>query len=305
MASNSAQPVVPLCHLGLESPHASQLVLGAPWGATLPATGEPGLYVVKSGGAWIRSGERFQELVEGSVALLPRGSAHVLASHPDARTRPIADLCAEHGGGRGEDLHLPARGGREAEVDTFCFRVGSANARQLLRAAPEVVVLSPGAASAWTSHVARALSALLECERRDLVASVALTESLFGVVLRELLVQGSGSLHDQDTAITLAIALIHADLARPWTVATLARQVGRSKSRFHDQFVRHTGRAPIDYVTNARLEHAAELLQAGQASVQEIAEVVGYQTASGFSVAFRRWSGKTPSAVRTKAPARR
>ncbi len=289
-----------LRRLDLAAPHASQLVLTAPWGAALPATNEPGLYVVAEGSAWIRTrpDERPTELVAGSVALLPRGSAHRLASRPDVRTPPIAELFAEHGGARGVDMEGVGGGGHAARLDTFCFRVGSANARHLLGAMPDLVVLPRHASLAWTSHIARALSALLECGRHDLDASVGMTETLFGVVLQELLTRSASDLAGGDDAVTLALALLHADLARPWTVATLARRVGRSKSAFHDRFARWTGRSPMDYLTNARMQHAHHLLRTSEASVGEVAAAVGYQTATAFAVAFRRWCGSTPSEAR-------
>lgn len=294
MASN------PVGAFGLEAPHASRLVLGAPWGATLPATGSPGLYVMKEGTAWLRprGEDRPRELAPGSVALLPRGSEHTLASAPDARTPPIAEFFAEHGGARGDDLRAGTPRGREVHVDTFCFRIGSANAQQLIRAAPELVVLHPTTAVAWTSHVARALNAMLDSERRDLVPSIGLTETLFGAALRDLFASG---LDGADCAVTLAVALIHADLARPWTVSMLARLVGRSRSSFHDRFARRIGRSPIEYVAIARMTHARELLQTSRASMQEIAEAVGYRSAAAFAVAFRRWSGTTPTATRRRA----
>ena len=293
-----------LARFDLQAAHASRLVLSAPWGAMLPATDQPGLYVVKEGAAWIRSRpeERPIELVQGASALLPAGSAHWLSSRPDARTPPIAEFFEEHGGTRGVDLRGVGGGGREAEIDTFCFRMGSSNARQLVRSVPELIVLPRGSTLAWTTHIARALSSLLDSGRSDVdTASIGLMETLLGVALQELLTRAPADLDGADDAVTLALALVHADLAHPWTVATLARKVGRSKSAFHDQFARWTGRSPIDYLTNARMDRARELLGMSDVSVQAVAESVGYQTASAFAVAFRRWCGSTPSEARRAA----
>lgn len=289
-----------LVRFELEEPHASQLVLTAPWGATLPATDQPGLYVAKDSGVWIRAcpDDAPVELRAGTLALLPRGSAHALASSPDARTPPIAEFFAEHGGRRGVDMHGAGGGGRAARIDTFCFRMGSASGRELMRTIPALVVLPEHATLAWTSHVAHAVGSLLESGRHDIdIAAIGLTETLLSVALRELVTRHD-ALEGADRAVTLAIALLHADLAHSWTVATLARRVGRSPSAFHDHFARWTGRSPIDYLTNARMERARELLRRSDVSIQQIAVAVGYTTASAFAVAFRRWSGTTPSEAR-------
>lgn len=285
-----------LRQLPLHAPHASQLSLTAPWGASLPSTSEPGLYVVREGSAFIRSTSRGEaiELAPGSIALLPRGSAHVLCSAPTVPALPIDELIAEHGGGRGVDMHGVGGGGREARLDTLCFRVGHTNARRLLATLPELVVFPGDSGLAWTSHVARALLGVLEERRDDLTASIGLTETLLMVALKELLGRSPADLRHADDAVTLALGLIHSDLACSWSVEVLARRVGRSKSAFHDAFARATGRSPMDYVTRARMDHARQLLHHEGSSVQEIAEAVGYETASAFSVAFRRAFGLSP-----------
>lgn len=189
--------------------------------------------------------------------------------------------------------------GPEAHLDTFCFDVGNANALQLLNAVPALCVLPQSGRTAWTSHVSRALSALLECrEIESSGAPAKLSEVLFGIAVHDIL---PGSISDDgrpDAVVTIARVLIHANLAHPWTVPVLARRVGVSKSAFHDRFARATGMSPIDYLSTARMRRASEMLADRQSSVQEVAEAVGYRSASSFAVAFRRWCGRTPSDVR-------
>jgi AraC-like DNA-binding protein len=48
------------------------------------------------------------------------------------------------------------------------------------------------------------------------------------------------------------------------------------------------------YLTRARMEHAAHLLQNGAQTLDEIALAAGYASPAAFSVAFKRWSGRTP-----------
>jgi AraC-like DNA-binding protein len=53
-----------------------------------------------------------------------------------------------------------------------------------------------------------------------------------------------------------------------------------------------------DLVEETQKERAVELLSRGQLSISEIAFLIGYSDVSTFHRAFRRWTGKTPQAMR-------
>jgi AraC-like DNA-binding protein len=54
----------------------------------------------------------------------------------------------------------------------------------------------------------------------------------------------------------------------------------------------------------ARFELATDMLATTNASVSEISRRLGYEEASSFTLAFKRWSGRTPSQYRFSPPAR-
>ena len=63
-------------------------------------------------------------------------------------------------------------------------------------------------------------------------------------------------------------------------------------------FKRVTGGTLTDYYQNRRLETAMLLLQAGQLSVTQIADMLNYSSIYSFSLAFKRRYGYPPSAVK-------
>ena len=83
-------------------------------------------------------------------------------------------------------------------------------------------------------------------------------------------------------------------LSRSWTVAELARTAGLSRSSFFDRFTRTVGLPPMEYLLAWRMAVAKDLLRRQDLGIDEVAERVGYGSASTFSTAFSRYVGQPP-----------
>jgi len=110
---------------------------------------------------------------------------------------------------------------------------------------------------------------------------------------------------ERDPHLGRALEAIHDDPGSPWTVESLARLARASRSQFAEQFRAAVGDTPVRYLTRVRMERAERMLRAG-AAVGDIAYELGYESDAGFSRAFRRHAGVSPShwrrsAVRTVA----
>ncbi|MBD5788322.1 AraC family transcriptional regulator [Cellulosimicrobium terreum] len=105
---------------------------------------------------------------------------------------------------------------------------------------------------------------------------------------------------DADPVVGAALRLIHHDPARPWTVDSLAREVGLSRAAFSRRFTELVGEPPMTYLTGWRLDLAADLLLADGATVASVARTVGYSTPFALSAAFKRVRGESPSALRKR-----
>ncbi|MGB3554890.1 MAG: AraC family transcriptional regulator, partial [Jannaschia sp.] len=97
-----------------------------------------------------------------------------------------------------------------------------------------------------------------------------------------------------DPRIAPAVAAMHHDPARTWTVQDLARAAAQSRTSFAVRFRRVTGQTPIEYLTEWRMLIAADRLSRTQASVAKVAADVGYTSESAFGVAFKRVMGRAP-----------
>ena len=97
-----------------------------------------------------------------------------------------------------------------------------------------------------------------------------------------------------DARLAPAIRQMHSQLARSWTVALLARTAGVSRSAFFERFTRSVGLAPMEYLLAWRMAVAKDLLRREDVNLDEVAEHVGYGSASTFSTAFSRHVGRPP-----------
>lgn len=97
-----------------------------------------------------------------------------------------------------------------------------------------------------------------------------------------------------DTRLAEAIRAIHADPARPWTMAGLAKKAALSRSAFFERFTRNVGVTPMEYLVAWRMALAKDLLRRKEVDIAQIAERVGYGSASTFSTAFSRHVGQPP-----------
>ena len=97
-----------------------------------------------------------------------------------------------------------------------------------------------------------------------------------------------------DVRLAEAIRQMHADPARPWTMAELAKEAALSRSAFFDRFSRSVGVPPMEYLLAWRMALAKDMLRRQDIDIADVAERVGYGSASTFSTAFSRHVGQPP-----------
>jgi len=133
-----------------------------------------------------------------------------------------------------------------------------------------------------------------------------LAELIFVEVIRRYLTTLPGAQSGwlaglRDPLVARALSRLHADPRAPWSLATLARATGTSRSILAERFAERLGVPPMQYLANWRMQLAARLLEDGARSVADVAEAVGYGSDAGFSRTFKRVAGVSPAAWRRRA----
>ncbi|MNE83065.1 putative response regulatory protein [compost metagenome] len=88
---------------------------------------------------------------------------------------------------------------------------------------------------------------------------------------------------------------MHARPEHAWTVTDLANEASLSRSAFFARFNRIVGQSPMGYLLAWRMALAKQLLRNRKLGIEQVAERVGYGSASTFSVAFARYAGMSPA----------
>jgi transcriptional regulator GlxA family with amidase domain len=109
----------------------------------------------------------------------------------------------------------------------------------------------------------------------------------------------------RDSEVGKALALLHRKPAHPWTIATLASEVGISRSVLAERFRRYLTETPIAYLTRWRLQLGAQMLKSTSSGVAQIAADVGYESEPSFNRAFKREFGLPPARFRGQSKSAR
>jgi len=105
--------------------------------------------------------------------------------------------------------------------------------------------------------------------------------------------------------VARALALLHGDITRRWAVDDLGREVGLSRAALADRFIRLIGVPPMHYLTSWRMQVATQKLRNTNASLGQVAQIVGYDSEAAFSRAFKKTFGVAPATWRRLNSSRR
>lgn len=107
----------------------------------------------------------------------------------------------------------------------------------------------------------------------------------------------------QDEQLGRVFEAIHENPGENWTVESMARAGGMSRTLISQRMNEVLGVTPMAYLTRWRMELAHERLLSTREGIPEIAESVGYQSLSAFTRAFKKHFGRGPGEVRREGPA--
>ncbi|MDR5773338.1 MULTISPECIES: AraC family transcriptional regulator [unclassified Caballeronia] len=274
----------------------SKLVHGAsPWHISRSDAGQPFYCVILEGGCRISiDGYEPIELLSGDFMLIPAAYGVAVSSleapPPGSETQSPVAL------GNGEFRIGPPDSPIDARMMAGHCSFGSPDAALLVSLLPRFV------------HVRgeRRLATLVQLVREESREQRPAREVVLSRLLEVLLIEALRSTAGTDASpglvrglsdLRLAAALrgMHERSAHAWTVAELAKEAALSRSTFFERFSRAVGVAPMEYLLRWRMALAKDLLRRSQGRIAEIAQRVGYSSASTFSVAFTRHVGRSPS----------
>ncbi|WP_404816806.1 AraC family transcriptional regulator [Streptomyces thermolineatus] len=293
-------------------------VLSAPWALRFDGAASLTLCAPLRGRGWIVRGPGSppRRLEEGETAVLRGPGPFVFVDDPAtaARPDPVRDV---RGGGPGADAQpagdpvgaladdLAVDPAGDAVVLVGSYRFGGDGAQRLLGLLPPVAVVPDDDCTAVREYLH--LQALLDTDRPDRqVVLDRLLDWLLVCTLREWFDRPEADPPAWyralgDDVVGPVLRAVHREPGRPWTLASLAAEAAVSRTTLAKRFRELVGEPPLAYLAQWRMALASDLLEDPAVTVAEVARRVGYADAFGFSAAFKRLRGVSPSAHRAGA----
>ncbi len=286
--------------------------LTAPWGVDLPPfDGCMMFHIVTAGRCWLEvKGDEPRLLQQGSLALVPHGNGHRIRSSPTAEAVPLFDIPVEQVSDRYEIMRYGGAGDL-THLTCGVVRFDHVAAQQLIALLPKVLQIDT-----WDDDEGSWLQSTLRFISREAKELRPGGETVITHLADILIIQAIRSWIDsareadrgwlaalRDDQVGRAIAAIHREPEKDWTVALLAKAVGMSRSGFSARFTKLVGESAMRYLTQWRMQLARTQLQETSDPLSVLADRLGYQSEAAFSRAFKRVFGVSPGSVRHAATA--
>lgn len=244
-------------------------------------------------------------LTAGDIVVCPGGDSHYIGNGSPRRPVDSFNTFAKHL----PDGLKPVEFGGGGEITRFVCGYMACDPRLrdlLLAGLPQIlkVPVAAGPSGAWIEQSLRfSVNASTTGDEGSSLVIGKLSEVLFVETLRgymsSLPGRQSGWLAAiRDPSMARALARLHRDPARSWTVEGLAKEAGLSRTRLAERFRQLLGISPMNYLTDWRMQLGAEALQKTEKSVAEVALGVGYSSEAAFIRAFKRAFNAPPAQFR-------
>ena len=238
----------------------------------------------------------------GDIVMFPHGEGHSLTSDSDRWEATPADAGFYAAAATSDaPFTVCSIGGEGARAEFVCGYLGcdASPFNPLLGALPPMLIVKP---QLGTDGLMRELlRAALEQKASGRAGAATVVARAGELMFLQAIRQHMDSMPDaasswlaglRDEQVGRALRLIHTQPAADWSLASLAKKSGASRSVLAERFARFTGEPPMRYVGRWRMQIASSLLTDGE-SIGRVADGVGYRSEAAFQRAFKKFVGVT------------
>jgi len=294
----------------------------SPWGMLIPEADAACFHIVEKGDCFLLLGDNEpRALTSGDVVILPNGARHALVNSIDEAPRPFIERF------RGPEKIVtgdyssnyysstPSEGGEDEERLSVKWSGGFSFAEKMdhpmLSVLPPLIFVGEKERKdvPWLDRTIQFLmyessegeqGSDMMIER---LLDMLLIQSIRSWITRQIdcpkCTSGGWLGALRDDSIRHSLGLIHKYPEKPWTVETLGKEVGMSRSVFSNRFRALVGDTPLHYLTQWRMRVATRLLQKQDyRGLFDVALQVGYDSEISFSRAFKRYFKVSPGTWR-------
>ncbi len=281
----------------------------APWGVEVPQYQNVSrFHYVHRGRCFAHlptAGETVQ-INQGDLIIITKGASHVLSEPADARSKSLDSVLEDSGfTGRGALIYGESDSDHETQLICGHFAFDPVAEHVLIDALPEYILLRAyGEASpTWLNESLKMIG--FEVGRDDLGSDLIahkLAEIIFAQAIRTYISGDGKNRHITaafaDQKIRSALEAMHRDPGDMWTVDSLAKVAGLSRTSFANKFSELMGSTPLAYLTDWRMQVAKHLLAETNKPIIEVAQLSGYSSEASFGRVFKRYFDQPPASFR-------
>ncbi len=295
-----------------------RMVMDPPWSVRIEDRAPLSLVAMVRGEAWVVPDDSDPaRLGPGDVAVMRGPDPYTFADDPATPLQVVihpGQRCTTVDGeelAQAMDLGVRTWGNRKDGSTTMLigtYQLEGELSGRLLRALPGRLVLPD---DCWDSRLVAVLSdEIVKDEPGQEVVLDRLLDLLLIAVLRAWFSRPEAEAPAWyraygDPVVGRALRMLYNNPAHPWTVATLAAEIGISRAALARRFTELVGEPPMTFLTSWRLALAADLLREPDATVGAVAREVGYASPFALSAAFKRVRGVSPREHRVGATSSR
>ena len=275
-----------------------------PWGMNIDKSNVAQFHLVARGRCclYIEDADEMMELMAGDAVVFPHGGAHWLADEPDRKMIPGSEVVASI-----KEKSPVFQDGDDVCTTLVCghFEFERDIEHPFIEALPKFIHVSDTEQRqfSWLENATKVI--LQETDSGNPGAEVVaerLAEVLFIQLIRSYMISREeeegflAALNDRD--ISNALKIMHSMPEESWTLDSISKKIGMSRSSFAERFKKFVGITPIDYLTRWRMQRARDLLVNSELSLGAISKRVGYTSEPAFNRAFKKQFKETPGYMR-------
>jgi len=280
--------------------------LSGDWSLSMPVlAGKMMVHIVTAGHCWLQiDGEPPVWLKPGTLVLVPHGHGHRICSNPELESISLEEAGVQQISERYEILNIEGEG-EKTELTCGVTGFDQFSGKQLIQQLPRLLLLDQLDIS--SQHWLESSLEFIASEARHLrpggeTIITHLADILVIQIIRHWMENSPqasqgwvGALRDKH--IGIALQAIHNQPEQKWTVDSLAKISGMSRSGFSAHFKNIVGSSAKSYLTQWRMNLAYQRLKQSNEPLITLAEELGYNSEAAFSRAFKRVMGITPAKV--------
>ncbi len=245
-------------------------------------------------------------LSRGDLIIITRGARHTLSDPSDVAAKSVDQVVEESGfTGQGALVFGDVGAGHETQLICGHFAFDRGASHVLFDSLPRYIHIKDyGEVSpSWLDDTLKVIGAEVGRNQlgSDLIA-LKLSEIIFTQAIRHHVAHEGqnrpGFAGFADKHILLALEAMHQEPAKTWTLQSLAKVAGMSRTAFSNKFSSLVTHTPLNYLTSWRMQLARQLLADTDIPIIEVATRSGYQSEASFGRVFKRHFDMPPAGYR-------